>query len=127
MFYASVEADDVLLVGRNDIVIELRDLPRQQAFLDLLGKLIGVGRGDDSFARQNARGLMMSVAVARGAGKTCRDHVRLKLADAAHQVGERDLMAAPFLERLVRSLGESEIGDSGKALRDAVVAAGLEQ
>src|SRR5947209_5120610 len=74
-FHPGIHAGDVLLAGGDDVVVELLNAPRQQSFLDLFRKTIRVGGGDHGFARENSRSLMVSVAVARGAGEASRDDI----------------------------------------------------
>ena len=70
---------------------------------------------------------MIAVSVARRALKARADHVRAKGADDAHHVGQRDIVATPFLEGLLGRLGKAEIGDAGEALFHSVIAVSGQQ
>ena len=72
---ASVELYGVIFVSnvpalehaRRISQVKLLCLPRQQAFLDLVGEAAGISGGTKSFARQDAGRFMVAVAIARGA------------------------------------------------------------
>src|SRR3954465_2138203 len=62
--YTGIHRRDALLSSGNYVVVKLLHAPGKQAFFYLFGKAIGIGGGDDCFAGENARSLVMSVAVA---------------------------------------------------------------
>ena len=66
---------------------------------------------------------MITVAVAAGAGEAGHQNIRAKDANHANHVIQGHVVTVPFLQRFLRILGKSEIGDTGETLLDAVVAA----
>src|SRR5208282_2841249 len=102
--------------------VKLLRLPRLQALLKLLGKARRIGSGTKRLTGQDARGLMVAVAVARAALKARANHIRAESANHAHHVAQRDIVTAPLLEGLFRRLGETKVGDAGEALLDSIVA-----
>src|SRR3954468_14168136 len=63
--------------------VQLLRLPGQQAFFNLLGKPVGITRGLERFLRDNGRGLMVSMTVARCPGKPRGQHIRPERPDHA--------------------------------------------
>ena len=59
---------------------------------------------------------MVRVSVALRAGESCNQHVRPESSNFLHQGSERNIMPAPFLERLLWGLRETEICDRTEAL-----------
>src|SRR5271165_2182067 len=123
----SLELDVPLFVLADVVHVQLLGLPGLQSFANLLGELRGVGSRAKRFASENARGLVVAVAVAGGTLKARADDVGTKRADDAHHVAQRRVVASPLLEGLVGSLGEPEIRYPREALFDAVIAVSRQQ
>src|SRR5579863_7197627 len=70
---------------------------------------------------------MMAVAVVFGAGESRDQNVGAKSPNHAHHVGERHVVASPFLESFFGGLRIAEVGDAGEALLDSVVFVGGEE
>ena len=122
-----LQLDRPVLIGTDVVHVKLLRLPGLQPFANLLREARGIGGSAKRLTRQNSRGLMMAVTVARVALKASADHIRTEGANHPHHVAQRDIVTAPLLERLFWSLGETEIGDPREALLDSVVAVGRQQ
>ena len=101
-------------------------LARLESFANLVGKTVRIGSGAQGFAGEDAGGLMITMAVAVFALETGDDDVGAEGADHSNEIGESDIVAAPFLKGLVGGLGEAEVGNAAEALFDAVVFVGGE-
>ena len=91
------------------------------------GNFVGSAAARNASRGEDAGSLVVAVTVAGRTLKAGADHVRTERTNDAHHVGECDVMSAPLLEGLLRSLGEAKVGDAGKSLLHAVVAIGSEQ
>ena len=100
-------------------------LPRLHR-VQLFGEPLRVGCGMECFFRQNCRGLVVPVAVARRSAERQHDHVGPELANHPDDVGER-LLASPLADGLFRRFREAEIDGAREVLLSAVHAARHEQ
>ena len=85
--------------------VQLPGPPRWQPELP---EPLGVGRGVEGLLGDQADGLVVSVAVVRGAGPAADDDERLHGPDRADDLAD-DGVAAPVAQRVLAALGEPEV------------------
>ncbi len=94
--------------------------------LQLFRKSLGIGGSGERFPAEDRGDLMLAMAIARCAAESKDDHVGTKAADHPNHVAQ-DFLAAPLLEGLFGSFGESEVDGAGKELLGSVNAPGSQQ
>src|SRR5271166_5718086 len=123
----SLQLNCPVFVCADVVHVKLLRLPRLEALANLLRKACGIGGHAEGLAGQDSGSLMVAVAIARIALKSGTDDIWPESANHPNHVAERDIVTTPLLERLLRSLGEAEIGDACEALLDSVVTVGGQQ
>ena len=131
--FAGIQLDRVVLIWtalrseRTDIAdVELLRLPRQQPFLDLLRKPIGVCCRPKRLLSQNCGSLMMPMPIAFRSREPRHQHIGPKLANHPHYVGERDIVPLPLLKCLFGTLRITKVRHLRESLLDSVIAVGRE-
>src|SRR5215469_2929290 len=108
--------------------VELLRLPGLEAlFEELLGEALGISGSAKGFLSKEAGGLVMSVSITGGAGKTRDEHIGAKRPNHVDDVGKGNLVASPLFEGFLCGFRVAEVGDAAETLIYAVIAAGGEK
>src|SRR5262249_55568474 len=110
---AGVDADTEVLVLVDAAGVDLERLPGAEALGRLLGKRGGIAGPREGLRGEEARGLVLAVAVARRALEARDEDERAEEPDRPHHVAEHVLLA-PFLEGLVQPLRVAVVDHGGE-------------